>query len=86
MEKGHTRYPATLYESEAVKTGALAEVVSRSRPCDHEDEITFVGSVADDGPGLAGAGLSVGEEGAVEALPGVVQDPSTDIFENPFLE
>ena len=52
----------------------------------HQSYVTFVGSIADDGPRFAGTGLTVREEGAVEALPSVVKDALTNVLEHFFLE
>ena len=52
----------------------------------HQSYVTFVGSIADDGPRFAGTGLTVREEGAVEALPSVVEDALTNVLEHFFLE
>ena len=50
-----------------------------------ERTYTFVCSIPNDGPGFSRSSLSISKERAVETPPGIVQDPSTNIFENFFL-
>jgi hypothetical protein len=44
--------------------------------------LTFVDAIAEDWVALPAAGLSVGEEGGVEALPGIVKDTPTQVLEH----
>ncbi len=50
--------------------------------CKISVHLTFVDAVAEDWVALAAAGLSIGEEGGVEALPGIVQDTPTQVLEH----
>ncbi len=50
--------------------------------CKKSIHMTFVDAVAEDWVALPAAGLSISEEGGVEALPGVVQDTPTQVLEH----